>query len=138
LSLSTRPTELDPEATLIDAGGRAVPMSMHASIGPDMARWLQAVAASDDGGDGGDGGGEGGGDEQQAEWRTLADLMHSLDLSVLSRLAIGRHIRTEYMLPPEEVGQRFAGRLTRLRNGESGVTVVGGNDQLATGPRLAG
>ena len=45
----------------------------------------------------------------------LADLMHSLDLSVLSRLAIGRHIRTEYMLPPEEVGQRFAGGLTRLQ-----------------------
>ncbi|HEX3087977.1 MAG TPA: FAD-dependent oxidoreductase, partial [Ilumatobacteraceae bacterium] len=58
-----------------------------------------------------------------------------LDLSVLSRLAIGRHIRTEYMLPPEEVGQRFAGRLTRLQAAGRPEChrIVGGNDQLATG-----
>ena len=87
LTLSTRATVLDPSATLIDAGGRAVPMSMHASIQPDMARWLQSVAAVGDG--------------DVDEWGNLADLMHSLDLSVLSRLAIGRHIRTEYMLPSE-------------------------------------
>ncbi len=101
LSVSTRPTVLDPDATLIDAGGRAVPISMHASIEPDMARWLLAVAEV--------------GDDVVDERGSLADLMRSLDLSVLSRLAIGRHIRTEYMLPPEEVGQRFAGRLTRLQ-----------------------
>ena len=121
LTLSSRTADLDPAATLIDAGGRAVPMSMHASIQPDMARWLQAVAAV--------------GDDDADEWGNLADLMHSLDLSVLSRLAIGRHIRTEYMLPPEEVGQRFAGRLTRLQGAGRAEChrVVGGNDQLATG-----
>ena len=121
LTLSTRTADLDPAATLIDAGGRAVPMSMHASIQPDMARWLEAVAAV--------------GDDDADEWGNLADLMHSLDLSVLSRLAIGRHIRTEYMLPPEEVGQRFAGRLTRLQGAGTAEChrVVGGNDQLATG-----
>lgn len=121
LTLSSRTADLDPAATLIDAGGRAVPMSMHASIQPDMARWLQAVAAV--------------GDDDTDEWGNLADLMHSLDLSVLSRLAIGRHIRTEYMLPPEEVGQRFAGRLTRLQGAGRAEChrVVGGNDQLATG-----
>ena len=32
--------------------------------------------------------------------------MHSLDLSVLARLVIGRDIRTEYMLPPDEISQR--------------------------------
>ena len=86
-----------------------------------MARWLQAVAAVGDG--------------DVDEWGNLADLMHSLDLSVLSRLAIGRHIRTEYMLPPEEVGQRYAGRLTRLQGAGTAEChrVVGGNDQLATG-----
>ena len=121
LTLSTRTADLDPAATLIDAGGRAVPMSMHASVPPDMARWLDAVAAV--------------GDDDADEWGNLADLMHSLDLSVLSRLAIGRHIRTEYMLPPEEVGQRFAGRLTRLQGAGRAEChrVVGGNDQLATG-----
>jgi monoamine oxidase len=121
LTLSTRAADLDPAATLIDAGGRAVPMSMHASIQPDMARWLEAVAAV--------------GDDEAHEWGNLADLMRSLDLSVLSRLAIGRHIRTEYMLPPEEVGQRFAGRLTRLQGSGRPEChrVVGGNDQLASG-----
>ena len=121
LTLTDRSTDLDPAATLIDAGGRAVPMSMHASIQPDMARWLDAVAAV--------------GDDDADEWGNLADLMHSLDLSVLSRLAIGRHIRTEYMLPPEEVGRRFAGRLTRLQGAGRAEChrVVGGNDQLATG-----
>jgi monoamine oxidase len=61
--------------------------------------------------------------------------MHSLDLSVYSRLAIGRHIRTEYMLPPEEISQRFAGGLTRLQGAGQPEChrVVGGNDQLATG-----
>jgi monoamine oxidase len=121
LTLSSRSADLDPEATLLDAGGRAVPISMHASIGPDMARWDSAVASL--------------GDDHAAEHATLADLMHSLDLSVLSRLAIGRHIRTEYMLPPEEVNQRFAGRLTRLQNAGQREChrIVGGNDQLATG-----
>ena len=121
LTLTDRSADLDPAATLIDAGGRAVPMSMHASIQPDMARWLDAVAAV--------------GDDDADERGNLADLMHSLDLSVLSRLAIGRHIRTEYMLPPEEVGQRFAGILTRLQGAGRAEChrVVGGNDQLATG-----
>ena len=39
LTLTSRTADLDPDATLIDAGGRAVPMSMHASIEPDLARW---------------------------------------------------------------------------------------------------
>lgn len=121
LVLSSRPPDLDPAQTLIDAGGRAVPMSMHASIEPDMAQWERAVSGLGDG--------------QEFETGNLADLMHSLDLSVLSRLAIGRHIRTEYMLPPEEVGQRFAGRLTRLQGAGRPEChrIVGGNDQLATG-----
>ena len=121
LTLSSRSSDLDPDATLLDAGGRAVPMSMHASIEPDLARWDRAVAAL--------------GDDAAAEQGTLADLMHSLDLSVYSRLVIGRHIRTEYMLPPEEVGQRFAGGLERLQKAgrRECHRIVGGNDQLATG-----
>lgn len=121
LALTSRDADPDPDATLLDAGGRAVPMSMHASIAPDLARWNHAVASL--------------GDNAAAEQATLADLMHSLDLSVYSRLVIGRHIRTEYMLPPEEVGQRFAGGLARLQNAgrRECHRVVGGNDQLATG-----
>ena len=123
LRLSDRTADLDPAATLLDAGGRAVPMSMHASLEPALVSWDQAVVGVSD--------------SQQGEFATLADLMHSLDLSVLARLVIGRQIRTEYMLPPEEVGQRFAGRLARLQSAgrRECHRVVGGNDQLAT--RLA-
>jgi monoamine oxidase len=96
-------------------------MSMHASLEPDVARWDNVLANV--------------ADDAQTEHSTLADLMHSLDLSVLSRLVVGRHLRTEYMLPPEEVSQRFAGRLTRLQAAGSREChrVIGGNDQLATG-----
>ncbi len=121
LHLTERSADLDPAATLLDAGGRAVPMSMHASLEPDIATWDDAVAGL--------------ADDEACEFASLADLMHSLDLSVLARLVIGRHIRTEYMLPPEEVGQRFAGGLTRLQSAgrRECHRVVGGNDQLAAG-----
>ena len=119
LALTERTADLDPAATLLDAGGRAVPMSMHASIGPDLEQWDNAVLRL--------------GDSKACEQGTLADLMHSLDLSVLSRLVVGRHIRTEFMLPPEEVGQRFAGGLARLQAAgrRECHRIVGGNDQLA-------
>ena len=121
LSLTTRTADLDPAATLIDAGGRAVPMSMHASIGPDVELWERAVLRL--------------GDTDLCERGTLADVMHSLDLSVLSRLVVGRHIRTEFMLPPEEISQRFAGGLARLQAAgrRECHRIVGGNDQLAKG-----
>ncbi|HZX55656.1 MAG TPA: FAD-dependent oxidoreductase, partial [Ilumatobacteraceae bacterium] len=121
LTLTQRSAELDPAETLLDAGGRAVPLSMHASIGPDVAVWDQAVMGL--------------ADDVDDDRATLADLMHSLDLSVLARVLIGRHIRTEYMLPPEEIGQCFAGRMTRLQGAgrRECHRIVGGNDQLATG-----
>jgi monoamine oxidase len=121
LTLTSRTAELDPAETLLDAGGRAVPMSMHASIEPDIAQWDRAVAGL--------------GDEDEYERGTLADLMHSLELSVLARLVIGRQIRTEFMLPPEEVSQRFAAGLARLQAAgrKECHRVVGGNDQLASG-----
>jgi monoamine oxidase len=121
LTLSDRTAELDPAATLVDAGGRAVPMSMHASLEPDIARWDNVLAHVPD--------------DAQTEHASLADLLRTLDLSVLSRVVIGRHLRTEYMLPPEEVSLRFAGRLTRLQAAghRECHRVIGGNDQLATG-----
>ena len=97
-------------------------MSMHASIEPDLARWDGAVAAL--------------GDDAAAEQGTLADLMHSLDLSVYSRLVIGRHIRTEYMLPPEEVGQRFAGGLDPAAERRAARVPSHRRRQRSTGDRV--
>jgi monoamine oxidase len=121
LSLSERVSISDPAETLLDAGGRAVPMSMHASLEPDLARWTAAVETLS------------GGDA--SERQTMADLMHSLDLSVLARLVIGRELRTEFMLPPGEVSHRFAGRLARAQRGADRERhrILGGNDQLAMG-----
>jgi len=59
----------------------------------------------------------------------------SLGLSVMARVVIGRDIRTEYMLPPESVSQRFAAQVRSQREPDQSEIhrVVGGNDQLAVG-----
>ena len=121
LSLSDRPAELDPQATLIDAGGRAIPMYLHASLAGDLARWEEAL--------------DGLHTTDEFEQATLADLVASLDLSVMARVVIGRDIRTEYMLPPDAVSQRFAAqvRANQMVGQRERHRVVGGNDQLATG-----
>lgn len=121
LQLTDRSAELDPPATLVDAGGRTVPMHLHATLADDLARWDAALAALSP--------------TDELETLSLADLVASLGLSVMSRLVIGRDIRTEYMLPPEAVSQRFAAEI--LANQQAGMRerhrVVGGNDLLAKG-----
>jgi len=121
LALTERSAELDPQATLVDAGGRAVPMYLHASLAHDQQRWDAALAGLQP--------------TDEFEAGTLADLLGPLGLSVMSRLVIGREIRTEYMLPPEAVGQRFAAEV--LANQVPALRerhrVAGGNDQLAAG-----
>ncbi|MEN9643422.1 MAG: hypothetical protein RL238_91 [Actinomycetota bacterium] len=121
LALTTRDNRLDARATLVDAGGRAVPMHLHATLGPDWERWDAAVAALRP--------------TDEFEHATLGDLLHSLGLSVMARVVIGRDIRTEFMLPPEEISQRFAAQVAAnqvpaLRERHR---VVGGNQRLATG-----
>jgi monoamine oxidase len=121
LVLTDRPTDLDVRATLVDAGGRAVPMHLHATLAPDSARWEQAISAL--------------GPTDEFENASVADLLHSLGLSVMARVVIGRELRTEFMLPPEEVSQRFAALVSaRQQPGQrERHRVVGGNDQLARG-----
>jgi monoamine oxidase len=121
LSLSNRSADFDPQATLIDAGGRAVPMHLHASLAGDLARWDAALAGLQP--------------TDEFEKATLADLLGSLGLSVMARVVIGRDIRTEYMLPPEAVSQRFAAEVqaNQVVGQRECHRVVGGNDQLATG-----
>lgn len=121
LPLAERDRTFDPEVTMVDAGGRAVPMHLHANLVPDWERWEHAL-------------------EQLAptadfERATLGDLLSDLGLSVMARVAIGRDIRTEFMLPPEEVSQRYAAQV--VANQQSGqrerFRVVGGLDRLAKG-----
>ncbi|MEN9823286.1 MAG: hypothetical protein RLZ04_1712 [Actinomycetota bacterium] len=123
LSLSTRETRPDPTRVLVDAGGRVAPVHLVPGLVDDLARWEEAfgeMAAN-----------AGPGDDDA----TLADLLASLGLGVMARLVIGREIRTEYMLPPEEVSQWFAALVDRRRDPSTREQhrVVGGNDQLAQG-----
>jgi monoamine oxidase len=121
LTITTRDNRLDARATLVDAGGRAVPMQLHATLAPDWERWDQAVAALQP--------------TDEFEQRTLGDLLHELGLSVMARVVIGRDVRTEYMLPPEEVSQRFAAQVTsnQVAALRERHRIVGGNDRLALG-----
>ncbi len=121
LALSQRDEDIDWRAILVDAGGRAVPMHLHASLAPDWERWDQAVAALRP--------------TDEFEQATLGDLLAGLGLSVIARVVIGRDVRTEYMLPPEEISQRFAAQVAsnQVRGQRERHRVVGGNDQLATG-----
>lgn len=120
LALSTRNADIDRRQTLVDAAGRPVPMHLHASLADDLAAWDAAVASLQDGWE---------------PWATLADLMSTLRLSAIGRLVIGREIRTEYMLPPDEVSQEYAAMVSAPARQEGREThrVVGGNDQLASG-----
>ena len=94
MGLPFRDRELDPQATLVDAAGRAVPYHLHASLADDWQAWDAALAALQP--------------TEEYEYRSLATTLDALQLSALSRLVIGRDIRTEFMLPPEHVSQRFA------------------------------
>lgn len=121
LSLTTRDNRLDARATLVDAGGRAVPMQLHATLAPDWERWDRAVGALQP--------------TDEFEQRTLGDLMHELGMSVMARVVIGRDVRTEFMLPPEEVSQRFAAQVAsnQVAALRERHRIVGGNDRLARG-----
>lgn len=121
LQLTSRDNALDPQATLVDAAGRAVPYHLHASLADDWARWEAALAELRP--------------TDEFESGNLQSLIDGLGASAISRLVIGREVRTEYMLPPNEVGQRFAAQLATVQvpAERERHRIVGGNDLLARG-----
>lgn len=121
LAVSDRDIGLDPDAVLVDAGGRPVPMRLHATLDDDLRRWEDALGSLDP--------------STASDTESLAALIDSLALSAMARLVVGRDVRTEFMLPPEEISQRFAAHVTsRQKPGRREVhRIVGGNDQLASG-----
>lgn len=121
LDLTHRESALDPQGTLVDAGGRAVPYNLHASLADDWARWEEAVEAMQP--------------TAEFEHLTLQDAIDLLGASAISRLVIGREVRTEFMLPPAQVSQRFAAQIASVQRPDTRERhrVAGGNDRLATG-----
>lgn len=135
LTISDVTSGHDPSRRLLDVGGRAVPFAFHHSLMSDLGRWeaaLDALAARVDPHDpiGGD-------DAAQLDDARLSDFVSDLQLGLVARVAVGREIRTEFMLGPDEISQLMAGWMTALHRqspgGREAYRIDGGNDQLATG-----
>jgi monoamine oxidase len=135
LTLNNVPSGHDDDARLVDVAGRTAPFSLHHSLGADLAAWhdaLGALAARVDPADP-----TAGDDAAALDAAPLSALLESLGLGLMARVVVGRDIRTEYMVGPDEVSQLMAGWMTALHrrsgDGFEGHRIVGGNDQLATG-----
>jgi monoamine oxidase len=143
LATSGVPSGRDDDARWLDAGGRALPFSVHSSLASDLARWeamlqvlservdLDRLLSTD---------AHAPGDPQalgDLDVAPLDELLLGLGLGVMARVVIGRDIRTEYMVGPREVSQLMAAWMTALHrrsgDGFEGYRISGGNDQLATG-----
>ena len=65
---------------------------------------------------------------------TLQDAIDGLGASAMSRLVIGREVRTEFMLPPDQVSQRFAAQVASNQRADHVSTSFSGRagdkDQL--------
>lgn len=122
---------------LLDVGGRATPLSLHHTLHGELARWREAMdvlAATVDP----DAPIEGALAEA-LDRGALSDFIAALQLSPLTRVVVGRELRTEHMVGPDEVSQLMAAWMTarhrRAGEGFEAHRVRGGNDHLAT--RLA-
>jgi monoamine oxidase len=108
---------------------------MHHSLSVDLDRWFDALTALGALVDPDDLAASPAAAELDAA--PLSSLVESLGLSLMARVVIGRDVRTEYMLGPDEVSLLMAAWMTALHrrsgDGFEGHRIVGGNDQLATG-----
>ncbi len=125
----------DPWKRVLDVGGRALPFAFHHSLADELKRWedaIGALAATIDPDDPTSAPGASTLDELP-----LSELIADLGLSVHARVAIGREVRTEFMLGPDEISQLMAGWMTALHRqsvgGREAYRIEGGNDRLATG-----
>ena len=125
----------DPNRRLLDVGGRAAPFAFHHSLTGDLLRWeaaLDRLAATVDPDAPLDGS-----SAAVLDQLPLSALVNDLQLGLMGRVAIGREIRTEFMLGPDEISQLFAGWMAALHRrspgGREAHRIAGGNDQLASG-----
>jgi monoamine oxidase len=135
LELCPVPSGRNDAERMVDMGGRAAPYSLHHSLGPDLARWddvLAELAATIDLDDP-----TASPDAERLDRTPLSAVLDSLGLGLVARVVIGRDIRSEYMLGPDEVSVLMAAWMTalHLRSGDGfeGWRIVGGNDRLAAG-----
>jgi len=127
----------DDDARLLDMGGRTTPFSLHHSLIDDLERWgatLDRLASMVDPADP-----SASSNAAELDVLPLSALVDASELSLVARVVVGRDVRTEYMLGPDQVSQLMAAWNTMLHHrsgdGLEAHRIVGGNDQLAT--RLA-
>jgi len=135
LELSDAIAGHDDTKRLLDVGGRTVPFALHHSVVSELGRWhdagaeLAALVDVDDPTAG----------EHAAELDALplSSFISGLDLSVMARVVVGRDVRTEFMVGPDEISQLMFAWMTALHlragEGRERYRISGGNDQLATG-----
>jgi monoamine oxidase len=128
---------VEPGERLLDVGGRTAPFKLHHSLTDDLARFDDAIAELAALVDPDHTDGPAGPAAAFLDDVPLSALVEALGLSLMARVVIGRDVRSEYMLAPDQVSQLMAAWMTslRLRSGDGieGFRIVGGNDQLATG-----
>ena len=119
----------------LDVGGRATPFALHHSLVGELARWqdaLNALGACVDPDDP-----TKSSVASEMDVARLSDLVSTLQLGPMARVVIGREVRSEYMLGPDEVSQLMAGWMTALHlhagSGREAYRIAGGNDLLAHG-----
>jgi monoamine oxidase len=117
----------EPGEDMVDIGGRIAPLSYYGQVEADRRRFelarmdLAASVGDDPSGEHGD--------------TALSQILAGLDLSVVSRVVLGRDVRSEWMLPPDEVSSRFVGWQDRHRGSaqRGRYRIDGGADRLTMG-----
>ena len=123
------------ETRWLDVSGRTAPFALHHSLLGELERWHEAIgvlAAAVNA------------DDPYLSPRAaeldalrLSDIVNELQLSPMARVVVGREVRSEFMLGPDEISQLMAGWMTalHLRSGEGreAYRIEGGNDLLAHG-----
>ena len=111
LELCDVPSGRDDAKRLLDVAGRPAPFKLHHSLADDLARFEQAMADLAALVDIDDPAGE---VSAHLDALPLSALVEQLGLSLMARVVVGRDIRTEYMLAPDQVSQLMAAWMTAL------------------------
>ena len=133
LRLADSGLRLDARKRRLDVAGRVTPFADQPSMLAEVERWESAkgaLAASIDLDDLGN--------ERALELdrRTAAQFVADLELSVYARVVVGRELRTEFMVPPDQLSLLHLAWIAALDQqtgeGREAFRVSGGVDQLAT------
>ncbi len=133
LQLADAGGSLDPVRRRLDIAGRVTAFAEQPSMLADLERWHAAkgeLAASIDLGD------LGNGRAVELDSMTAAQFVTELELSMYARVVVGRELRTEFMVPPDELSLLHLAWIAALdqqtADGREAFRIAGGLDQLAT------